>query len=169
MFVVADLDTVWVDLQVHQKDIALVRKGQKVTTHSKSDIPRTKGVIEYVDPMINEKTRTSLARMVLDNTSGLFRPGTFITADILVKKCDTEVVVAKSVLQDVDDKTCVFIQDEHGFELRPVTIGRSNDEYVEIVAGLVPGEKIVTKNSFRLKAELAKAAGGSHAGHGHAH
>jgi multidrug efflux pump subunit AcrA (membrane-fusion protein) len=169
MFVVADLDTVWVDLQVHQKDIALVRKDQKVTIRSKSGIPQTKGVIDYVDPMINEKTRTSLARMELDNTSGHFRPGTFITADILVKKCDTEVVVAKSVLQDVDDKTCVFIQDEHGFELRPVTIGRSNDEYVEIVAGLMPGEKFVTKNSFRLKAELEKAAGGGHAGHGHAH
>ncbi len=169
MFVVADLDTVWVDLQVHQKDIALVRKGQKVTIHSKSGMPQSKGVIDYVDPMINEKTRTSLARMTLDNTSGHFRPGTFITADVLVKKCDSEVVVAKSVLQDVDDQTCVFIQDEHGFEVRPVTIGRTNDEYVEIVAGLVPGEKIVTKNSFRLKAELEKASGGGHAGHGHAH
>ncbi|MHC4097577.1 MAG: efflux RND transporter periplasmic adaptor subunit [Planctomycetota bacterium] len=167
MFVVAELDTVWVDLQVHQKDIALVGKGQKVTIRSKSDIPQTRGVIDYVDPMINEKTRTALARIVLDNTSGHFRPGTFITADILVKKCDTEVVVAKNLLQDVDDKTCVFIQDEHGFELRPVTIGRSNDEYVEIVSGLIPGEKIVIKNSFRLKAELQKDAGGGHAGHSH--
>ncbi len=169
MFVVADLDTVWVDLQIHQKDIALVKKGQEVTIHSRSGIPHTKGVIDYVDPMINEKTRTSLARMVLDNTERHFRPGTFITAEVLVKKCDTEVVVAKSVLQDIDDQTCVFIQDEHGFELRPVTIGRSNDEYVEITAGLIPGEKIVTKNSFRLKAELEKAAGGGHAGHGHGH
>ncbi|MHC4388300.1 MAG: efflux RND transporter periplasmic adaptor subunit [Planctomycetota bacterium] len=169
VFVVADLSTVWVDLRVHQKDLALVKEDQKVRISTKSDVRETEGVIDYVSPVIDEKTRTALARIELDNTPGRLRPGTFITANVLVEERNAEVVVAKSVLQDVDDKTCVFVQDEHGFELRPVTIGLSNDEYVEIVAGLRPGEKIVTKNSFRLKAELEKAAGGGHAGHGHAH
>ncbi|MHC4172656.1 MAG: efflux RND transporter periplasmic adaptor subunit [Planctomycetota bacterium] len=169
IFAVADLSSVWVDLQVHQKDVGLIRKGQKVIISAKSGVPETGAVIDYVDPVIDETTRTALARLVLDNTSGQFRPGTFITANVLVKKRNAEVVVAKSSLQDVDDNTCVFIQDEHGFEARPVTVGWSNDEYVEIVSGLRPGETIVTKNSFRLKAELEKTAGGGHAGHGHAH
>lgn len=169
IFVVADLDTVWVDLRVHQKDVGLIRKGQKVIISAKSSVPETKGVIGYVAPVIDEKTRTALARVVLDNTSGLLRPGTFVTANVLVKQLNTEVVVAKSILQDVDDKTCIFIKNEYGFEPRPVTIGWSNDEYVEIIEGLRPGETIVTKNSFRLKAELEKSAGGGQAGHGHAH
>ncbi|MHC4558579.1 MAG: efflux RND transporter periplasmic adaptor subunit [Planctomycetota bacterium] len=169
VFVVADLNTVWVNLQVHQKDIGLIRKGQKVIISAKSSVPETKGVIDYVEPVVNGKTRTSLARVVLDNTSRQLRPGTFITANVLVEKRKAELVVAKDILQDMDDKTCVFIQNEHGFEAHPVAIGWSNDKYVEIVSGLRPGEKIVTKNSFRLKAELEKAAGGGHAGHGHAH
>ncbi|MHC4617796.1 MAG: efflux RND transporter periplasmic adaptor subunit [Planctomycetota bacterium] len=169
IFVVADLDTVWVDLQVHQKDLAVIKKGQEVMIWAKSLVPETRGVIDYVDPVIDEKTRTALARVVLDNSAGQLRPGTFITANVLARKLNAEVVVSKSALQDVDDKTCVFVQGEHGFEPRAVTIGLSNDEYVEIVAGLRPGEKIVTKNSFRLKAELKKDAGGGHAGHGHAH
>jgi len=169
IFVVADLDTVWVDLRVHQKDVGLIRKGQKVIISAKSSVPETKGVIGYVAPVIDEKTRTALARVVLDNASGLLRPGTFVTANVLVKKLNTEVVVAKSILQDVDDKTCIFIKNEYGFEPRPVTIGWSNDEYVEIIEGLRPGETIVTKNSFRLKAELEKSAGGGQADHGHAH
>jgi RND family efflux transporter MFP subunit len=169
IFTVADLNVVWVDLRVHQKDVGLTRKGQKVTIGAKSSVPETKGVIAYVNPVIDEETRTALARVVLDNSSGQLRPGTFITADILVKKRNAEVMVAKSILQDVDDETCVFVQDEHGFEPRPVTIGWSNDECVEIVSGLKPGDKIVTKNSFRLKAELKKVTGGGHAGHGHAH
>jgi len=169
VFVVADLDTVWINLQVHQKDIALIRKGQKVTISAKSSVPETKGVISYVDPVVDGKTRISLARVVLDNTSRRLRPGTFITANVLVEKRQAELVVAKDILQEVDDKTCVFIQDEHGFEARPVTVGWSNNKYIEIVSGLLPGEKIVTKNSFRLKAELEKTAGGGHAGHGHAH
>ena len=169
VFVVADLNTVWVDLQVHQKDAGLIRKGQKVIISAKSSVPETKGVIDYVDPVIDEKTRTALARVVLDNTSRQLRPGTFITANVLVEKRNAELMVAKSSLQDVDDKTCVFIQNEQGFEARPVTVGWSNDEYVEIISGLRPGETIVTKNSFRLKAELEKTAGDGNAGHGHAH
>ncbi|MCP4262102.1 MAG: efflux RND transporter periplasmic adaptor subunit [Planctomycetes bacterium] len=169
VFVVADLNTVWVNLQVHQKDIALIRKGQKVIISAKSSVPETKGVIRYVEPVVDGKTRISLARVVLDNRSRQLRPGTFITANVLIEKRKGKLVVAKDILQDVDDKTCLFIQDDHGFEARPVAIGRSNDKYVEILTGLRPGEKIVTKNSFRLKAELEKTAGGGHAGHGHVH
>ncbi len=167
VFVVADLSTVWVDLRVNQKDLPLIKKGQKAVIEAKSGLPAASGTIGYVEPVINEQTRTALARMVLDNSSGLFRPGTFVTADVLVEKRRAKVTVARSILQDVDNVTCVFILDEHGFEPRPVTVGESNGEYVEIVAGLMPGEQVVTKNSFRLKAELEKGAGGAHAGHSH--
>ncbi len=167
VFVVADLDTVWVDLQVHQKDAGLIKKGQEVIILATSSVPETKGVIDYVEPVVNQKTRTALARIVLDNTSGQLRPGTFVTADVLVDKVPAIVAVAKDILQDIDDKTCVFVKNEHCFEARPVTVGRSNDKYIEIVSGIRPGEKIVTKNSFRLKAELEKTAGGGHAGHAH--
>ncbi|MGB2808259.1 MAG: efflux RND transporter periplasmic adaptor subunit [Sedimentisphaerales bacterium] len=167
VFIVADLDTVWVDLQVHQKDAGLIKKGQEVIISATSSVPETKGVIDYVQPVVDQKTRTALARIVLDNTSGHLRPGTFITADVLVDKVPAKVTVAKDILQDIDDKTCVFVKNEHCFEARPVTVGRSNDNHIEIVSGIRPGEKIVTKNSFRLKAELEKAVGGGHAGHAH--
>lgn len=169
VFVIADLSTVWVDLRVNQKDLPLIKKGQKAVIPARSGLPAASGTIGYVEPVISEQTRTALARIVLDNSSGLFRPGTFVTADVLIEKRRAKVAVARSILQDVDNVTCVFILDEHGFEPRPVTVGQSNGEYVEIVAGLMPGEQVVTKNSFRLKAELEKSAGGGHAGHGHAH
>jgi len=157
-FVVADLDTVWGDLQVHQKDLDLISEGQMVTILAKSNVPETKGHINYVHPVIDEKTRMALARMEVGNSRRQLRPGTFITANILIEKCNVELMVAKDILQDVDDKTCVFVRNGHGFEARPITVGRSNDKFVEIVSGLRPGEIIVTKNSFRLKAELEKAA-----------
>lgn len=169
VFIVADLDTVWVDLQVQQKDAGLIKKGQEVIISATSSVPETKGVIDYVEPVVNQETRTALARIVLDNTSGQLRPGTFVTADVLVEKVPAIVTVAKDILQSIDDKICIFVKNEHCFEARPVTVGRSNDNHVEIVSGIRPGEKIVTNNSFRLKAELEKSAGGGHAGHGHAH
>jgi cobalt-zinc-cadmium efflux system membrane fusion protein len=106
---------------------------------------------------------------VLDNTSGELRPGTFVTAEVLVDKAAAKVVVPKEIIHDINDEPTVFIKSDHGLEPRIVTLGRANDINVEIVSGLTPGEQIITKNSFRLKAELEKVAGGAHAGHGHVH
>jgi cobalt-zinc-cadmium efflux system membrane fusion protein len=169
VFVVANLDTVWVDLRVPQKDASSIKKGQKATISGKADTSKTVGTIDYVHSLIDEQTRTKLARVVLDNTSGQFLPGTFITATVQVGKSETDVVVDKSVLQNIDDKACVFVQSEQGFEPRPVMIGRSNETCVEIIDGLESGEIIVTENSFRIKAQLEKAAAGENAGHGHSH
>jgi cobalt-zinc-cadmium efflux system membrane fusion protein len=169
IFVIANLDTVWVDLRVPQKDVCSIKKDQEVTISGNANATEAEGIIDYVHPLIDEKTRTKLVRVVLDNTSGLFQPGTFVTADVLVEKCNAKVVVAKSVIQDVDGKSCVFVHNGQGFQPRPVTIGRSNSEYVEITAGLEPGEIIVTQNSFRIKAQFEKDAKGEQTGHGHAH
>jgi multidrug efflux pump subunit AcrA (membrane-fusion protein) len=168
-FTVADLSTVWVDLSVFQKDLPYVKQGQPVAITVGTANGKVEGKINYVGPIVGEKTRTALARVVLDNTSGMLRPGTFVTAEVLVDKVTARVAVPRGVIQDMDDKTTVFVHTDHGFEPRTVSLGRVNDAFVEITSGLEPGEKIVTKNGFRLKAELGKVAGGGHAGHGHAH
>ncbi|MHC4655590.1 MAG: efflux RND transporter periplasmic adaptor subunit, partial [Planctomycetota bacterium] len=139
-FTVADISTVWVNLSVHQKDLHLVKPGQHVRITVGSAIPKVEGMISYVSPVVAQSSRTTLARVVLDNTSGQLRPGTFITADVLVEKVPAMVTVAKDILQDIDDKTCIFVKNEHCFEARPVTVGRSNDNHVEIVSGIRPGE-----------------------------
>lgn len=168
-FTVADLSTVWVDLNIYLKDLPLIKPGQSVTVTTAPHPGKVEGIISYVGPIVGEKTRTALARVVLDNISGELRPGTFVTAEVLVDKATAKVVVPKNVIQDIDDEPTIFIKSDHGFEPRAVTLGRFNDVNVEILSGLKPGEQIVTKNSFRLKAELEKVAGGAHAGHGHVH
>ena len=166
-YTVADLSTVWLDLSVYQKDLPLVKAGQQVKLDIGPAIGKIEGKISYVGPIVGERTRTAPARVVLDNTSGVLRPGTFVTADVLVDKATAKVVVPKDIIQDINDKPAVFVKCDHGFESRTVTLGRANDVSVEIVSGLRPGEQIVMKNSFRLKAELQKVAGGAHAGHAH--
>lgn len=169
VFVLADLGTVWVDLQIQQSDIGIIEESQKVSIKDKTGMDAAYGEISYVDPVIDERTRTALARAILANPSGKLRPGTFINGDIFIAKHFAEVMVARNVLQSIDDKFCVFVKDEHGFEMRPVTIGYSNDEFVEILEGLSPGEAVVTKNTFRLKAELEKGENGGQSCQDHAH
>ena len=168
-FTVADLSTIWVDINDFQNDLPRVKQGQSVTVYAGPKSDKVRGRISYVGPIVGEKTRTALARVVLSNASGELRPGTFVTTEILVDKVNAKVAVPKHIIQDMDDHPTAFVWTGHAFEPRTVGLGRVNGDVVEITSGLEPGEKIVTRNGFRLKAELQKVAGGAHAGHGHAH
>ena len=84
-YVVADLRSVWVDLRVYQKDLPLVRPGQPVVIAAGHGIPDAQGTIAYVGPLVGEQTRTALARVVLPNPNGHWRPGLFVTGNVVVQ------------------------------------------------------------------------------------
>ncbi|MHC4743430.1 MAG: efflux RND transporter periplasmic adaptor subunit [Planctomycetota bacterium] len=166
-YTIADISSVWIDLNVHQKDISFIAQAQPVAVEIAPGMPKIQNRISYVSPIVGQTSRTTLARVVLDNSSGNLRPGTFVTADVVVNQTPAKVAVPRNIIQDVDDKKTVFVRTDCGFEPRTVTLGKANTNLVEITAGIEPGEKIVTKNSFRLKAELEKGAADPHAGHSH--
>ena len=167
VFLVADLNTVWVDLHVYQKDLMTIHKGQKVVISAGQTMPDTESVINYVGPVVGKDSRTVLARVVVSNESGMFRPGLYVTAKVLVDDVEADIVLPKEAVQTLNGEKCVFIKDAHGFEPVFVTIGRSDADYVEVTAGLKPGRQYVTKGAFELKARIITSTLGSHAGHGH--
>lgn len=164
-YVVADLSTVWVNLNVYQKDLPFVRKGQPVIISAGHGIPDAQGEISYVGPLVGEQTRTALARVVLPNPEGHWRPGLFVTGKITVENLEVPLLVPKTALQTVEDKLSVFIKTEGGFKPQPVTVGRTNETHVEITSGLTPGQEYVMNGAFTLKAQLSKGTFGD----GHAH
>lgn len=166
IFVIADLSTVWVDLDVNQKDIESVRIDQHCEVfQGNNKIPARSQVI-YVGHVLNPTTRTAVVRMELDNSEGRYRPGTFVTGKICIQSHDKGVVVPASAIQIVNDEQCVFVKTAEGFALRYVTIAHKDTDYAEITAGVDEGEQVVTINAFHLKAELTKQAV---SGHGHVH
>ena len=167
VLVLADLTAVWLDLRVHKQDLPRVRKGQTVTV-SAPGLPRATGAISYLGGLLEESTRTVLARVVLPNPLGVLRPGLFVTAQVAVETVDADLVVPRESIQELDDRSCVFVREGERFVPHPVTIGRSDSILTEIVDGLEAGQKVATQNSFRLKAEVGKLTMGG-GGHGHAH
>ena len=155
-FMVADLSTVWVDLNVSVKDVPLVRKGQRVTITAGAAMPAAEGTIGYIGPRVSEETRTVVTRVVLPNPDGRWRPGLFVTAAIVTGDTSVPVLIPKTATQTIDGKPTVFVQTSEGFEPRPVTTGRANATHVEITAGLQTGERYATTETFILKAELGK-------------
>ncbi|MDT8421990.1 MAG: efflux RND transporter periplasmic adaptor subunit, partial [Desulfuromonadales bacterium] len=165
VFTIADLSSVWVDINVYQKDLALIHKGQSVMIEIGHGIPQVSGKIAWVGPLVGEVTRTAKARVILDNPDGTLRPGLFVTAKVAVSSTAAGIVIPKSALQSFEGRSVVFVQDEDGFEPRPVLTGRENTTQVEILSGLQAGQRYVSQGAFTLKAQLSKGAFGD--GHNH--
>jgi cobalt-zinc-cadmium efflux system membrane fusion protein len=164
-FVIADLTTVWVDVTLYQRDLDRVRNGQTATIYVGHGRSKDSGAISYITPVVDEATRTATARIVLANEHGRWRPGMFVTAEILIERADVDIAIPKTALQMLDEHPVVFVESDEGFEAREVTLGREGSQLVEVLSGLAPGERYVSKGGFTLKAELGKEAFGG--GHGH--
>ncbi|MDX9973894.1 MAG: efflux RND transporter periplasmic adaptor subunit [FCB group bacterium] len=156
IFVVADLTSVWMDFNVHQSDLASVRKGQAVRLRAGAGQPETEAVIAYVGPVVGAETRTAIARAIVENPDGLWRPGQYVTGNVAFEKETVPVLVPKTAIQNVDGSPSVFVKDEDGLEATPVTLGRSSETHQEIVEGLEPGQRYAATGSFVLKAALQK-------------
>jgi len=164
VFVLADLSTVWVDISIYAQDFGLVRPGAEVRvtvdTAARGEA-EAEGKLFYVSPIVRETTRTGLARAAIDNQAGAWRPGTFVTAEIILGQDEAPVLVPAEAIQNIANQTVVFVEDEPGcFQKRPVEVGRVNGSSAEILSGLKAGERYVAKGAFILKAELTKGAGG---------
>ena len=116
------------------------------------------GTIAYVGALIGEQTRTARAHVVLPNPQDSWRPGLFVSVDVMSQVSQVPVAVAADALQTVEDKSVVFVRTDDGFKAQPVRTGRSDGKFVEILDGLKAGDQVASAGSFALKAELGKGA-----------
>lgn len=156
LFTIADLDTVWVDLSVYPRDLPLVEAGREVAIAATGTDLEATARIGYVQPLADTETRAVLARIVLDNQNGRWRPGLFVTARVAAGAAEAAVLVPHSAVQALDAGPAVFVAHDGEFEVRPVVPGRSDAASIEILEGLAAGERYVAENGFVLKAELGK-------------
>ena len=164
-FVIADLRSVWAELTAYQKDLPLLHVGQSVHVSGGPGGGEATGSIEYISPIVEEATRTASVRIVLGNLDGLWRPGSFVTAQIEVDRIEVKLLIPRSAMQTMEDKVVVFVETPAGFEPQPISIDRTNQTHVEVLAGLRSGQRFGAEGAFSLKAQLSKGDFGD--GHGH--
>lgn len=159
VFVIANLDTVWVELAIPSEDLQKIKKEQKVDLFGHHGETIQSGVIMYVSPVINEESRTGKAVIQMNNDTRVWHPGDFVTAQIIVSEKSSYLSLPKSVIQTISGEHYVFLKkDEENFEAKPIQIkGSDKGEFVEILSGIQEGNEIVSTNTFLLKAELGKS------------
>ena len=158
LFTITDLSTVWVVANIYEKDFSLARMGQSViiTTNSWPGQSWT-GRISYVDPRINDETRTARARIEIPNRDQRLRLGMFVDVAISATGTESFPAVPKSAIQSSGDQKIVFVPTGPGrFQVRRLLTGVEDGDYVRVISGLAVGEEVVTEGSFFLMAELAR-------------
>ncbi len=163
LFVIVNLDNIWVDLAVSPEDIASVREGLPISLRAVGSDGEASARIIFVSPLLDRETRNARVIASMPNPDHRWKPGTFVTAEVPLGDEPSKVIVPRKALQTVKGNPTLFVRDGDGFEARQVRTGREDDDDVEIVGGLEPGETYAVANTFTLKAELEKSA----AGHGH--
>jgi cobalt-zinc-cadmium efflux system membrane fusion protein len=158
LFTVADLSTLWLQIDLYEKDLARIKTGQGVNL-SVTALPdrNFKGRISYMGDLLDEKTRTVKARVTVDNSGGLLKPGMFATVEIQTAVGEKKLLVSESALTMEGAAHYVFMQTAPDkFSRRDVKIGRTLGKKVEVLEGLKAGDPVVTDGAFTLKSELKK-------------
>jgi cobalt-zinc-cadmium efflux system membrane fusion protein len=161
LYTVADLSSVWLDFPIYVQQLGRIHRGQRVHVRTEGGpaISAT-STIDYVGPLLDVDTRTTHARALLPNRDNRWQPGRLVTAVVVIERITVPVAVPEDAIVRVGTGAAVFRADSMGFEVQPVTLGRSDGTTTEIVSGLERGARIVARNAFWLKAELEKEAGG---------
>ncbi|RZW42168.1 MAG: efflux RND transporter periplasmic adaptor subunit, partial [Flavobacteriaceae bacterium] len=155
---IANLNTVWGNFDVYEHQIDQFKKGQEVlvTTNAYPN-KEFKGKVDFIDPVLNTKTRTVTLRVVLNNRDDVFKPGMFVTATIegsTVNNDDVITIPASAVLW-TGERSVVYLKtnpDQPVFEMREIKLGNQIGNEYEVLEGVFVGNEIVTNGTFTVDA-----------------
>ena len=156
-FTIVDLSSVWVVGALYERDWSRVRvgSGASVTTSAGSGLAR-QGRVSYIDPQVNAETRTARVRVEVPNPRQELRLGMYADIEVAATGNTQVVMVPRSAVQNVGDRQVVYVVNpsEPGtFTERELHLGNASGEQVEVVSGVQPGDQIVFKGSFFVRAE----------------
>jgi Cu(I)/Ag(I) efflux system membrane fusion protein len=169
LYLLVDLSKVWIYLDVYEKDIRFVKTGTPVSfTSDTYPNERFHGRVTFIEPVINEETRTVRVRIESNNPNGKLKPNMFVQANISVPFTG-KVLVPTSAIMNTGKRSVVWVEVKPNvFEPRDVVVGMSSDANSEILSGLNEGEQVAVSGGFLIDSESAlrqPSAVDPHAGH----
>ncbi len=168
LYRVADLTTVWINADIYEYELPLVKVGQKAAVTGGANPGRIfEATVDFIFPFSANKTRTTTARLVMDNRDELFRPDTYVNAEIQVDQGE-RLLAPETAVFDTGTRQYVFIEAAEGrFLPRRVHLGAKVGDQFIVNEGLTEGEKVVVDGNFLLDSESQLRAAGSGGGHQH--
>ncbi|MCC2605327.1 efflux RND transporter periplasmic adaptor subunit [Planctobacterium marinum] len=157
---IGQLDQVWVEAEVFERDAALIKKGLPVSM-TLDYLPGEDwaGVVDYVYPTLNSKTRTLRVRLKFDNPDYQLKPNMFAQVSIHANQADSTILVPKeAVIRTGKQDRVVIALGDGQFKSIEVTIGRVDIDSIEILDGLNEDDVVVTSAQFLIDSESSKSS-----------
>ncbi|HEU4340369.1 MAG TPA: efflux RND transporter periplasmic adaptor subunit [Candidatus Binatia bacterium] len=162
LYTIADLSTVWVNVDIYENEIPFIRPGQTASVSLSYDPSATiKGKVSFIYPYVDEKTRTAKARLDVPNPGFKLKPDMYVNAEMKIDGGRHLAVPEEAVLNSGLRKV-VFIDKGNGhFEPKEIKLGAKMDGFYQVLSGLNEGERIASSSAFLLDSEsrLAEAMG----------
>ncbi|MDB9782802.1 efflux RND transporter periplasmic adaptor subunit [Winogradskyella sp.] len=155
---IANLNTVWANFDVYENQIHLFKKGQAIAITTNTNTNAVfKGKVDFIDPILDTKTRTVKLRVVLNNRDGVLKPGLFVEGKIkgITNSKEDVVLIPTSAVLWTGERSVVYIKtnpNEPVFEMRAIVLGNQIGDNYAVFEGLNNGDEIVTNGTFTVDA-----------------
>lgn len=151
MFTISNADSVWVDADVYEKDLATICAGQQVIIHVGAYQQRQfTGRVKYIAPVLDPKTRTVKVRAEIPNAERLLKDGMYAELSISTGKSGSALVLPLSALLHEGGKTYAYTRSGERFIKRELRIGREFNGKGVVESGLQEGDRVVTHGALYL-------------------
>jgi len=155
LFRIADHSVIWALIDVAERDLGMISKGQRATVRARSFPGREfSGQVEVIYPEINKETRTARIRVELPNPDLALLHDMYVDAEIDTGSGEPVLTVPESAVMDTGSRQAVFVDKGQGrFEPREVKLGHRGSGYAEVRHGVADGEPVVVSANFLIDAE----------------
>ena len=164
LYTIADLSVVWVNLDVYESDLEFIRLGEKVTLNAEAYPGETfTGKVAFIDPVLNDMTRTVKVRVSLPNPGDRLKPDMFVHAIVhsrlkLAARGEAEPLVIPASAPLITGKRAVVYVEvpgkENTYEGREVVLGQRAGDYYQVTEGLDEGELVVVSGNFKIDSAI---------------
>jgi cobalt-zinc-cadmium efflux system membrane fusion protein len=165
LFTISNTSSVWIIANVPEAQIGSIRVGAPAEVRSATlGSNAIAGRVNFIDPRLNEETRTARVRIEVANPGERLKSGMFVEVGFQASSgtaTGEELMAPSAAIQRIGDRNVVFVPKEGepgSFEVRDVELGGVSDGYQRVLSGLQVGERVVTKGSFTLKTQLMKSS-----------
>lgn len=158
LFTIVDLSKVWAKFHIFPKDTNKIEEGQSVKVHTLGNSGKeATAPIKMLLPTADALSQTYVAIVELDNEKNDWRPGMTVEGNVAVAQENASIVVPDTAIQTMEDQAVIFVENNNSYEMRPVRIGKTDNQNIQIISGLNAGESYVSQGSFIIKADILKS------------
>jgi len=163
IYSIADLSVVWVILEAYETDLPWVDVGQQVAFQTEAYPGKTfGGKVVYIDPVVNEKTRTVRVRLEVPNADRSLKPGMLVRAvrhrdGVAAGGDGPRLVIPATAPLVTGRRAVVYVEDPQSpgrFEGREIVLGPRAGAHYVVKSGLEEGERVVTRGNFKIDSAI---------------